>query len=658
MLYMKTMFAIFILFNSTFSIQASVPWSTYHGGTDDDWGQSVAIDASGNVYITGTTYSTGMATSGAHQTTFGGSYDVFISKFNSSGVRQWTTYYGGSGLENGTGIALDVNGNIYIVGNTTSTSGIATSGSFQTNIVGSSDAFIVKFNSSGVRQWATYYGGNGSSGESFNGISIDANGSIIVSGLTSSTSGIASSGAYQTTYGGGSYDIFFARFNSSGVRQWATYYGSSGFDGAYAISNDATGNIFVSCITNSTSGVASSGAYQTTYGGGNNDILIIKFDSNGARQWGTYYGGTGDDEAYGIAIDTIGNILITGGTGTSSNMTSTGAHQTSYGGNGDAFVLKFNTNGTRLWATYFGGAQLEYGFGIATQLNGDFYITGQTYSSSGIATSGVYQTTFKGVSDAFVAKFNSSGVRQWSTYYGDTANDIGYGIVTDGSGNTFIAGLTASPIGVTTSGAFQTTYGGGGSDAFIAAFTNSGGLPIELLSFNLSKVYQNSVLKVFCDWQTASEFNNNYFSIERSRDGNYFEVIGELAGSGNSNMTIKYHFTDENPLFGNSYYRLRQTDFDGKNSVSSTKAIYVDYNVIPIVIVYENGLATVKLNSKANQNILIQVFTLNGTLLFESAKITNEGVSSFPVRYNLPFGLYLIRTCFNEKSQYFKVWVN
>ena len=161
---MKNFILILTLFVCNINVNATVPWSTYFGGTSDDWAQSSAIDASGNIYITGTTYSSGLATSGAHQTTFGGAYDAFVTKFNSSGVRQWTTYYGGTGSENGNGIALDGSGNIYVVGTTTSTSGIATTGSFQSTLTGSSGGFIVKFNSSGVRQWGTYYSGAGISG--------------------------------------------------------------------------------------------------------------------------------------------------------------------------------------------------------------------------------------------------------------------------------------------------------------------------------------------------------------------------------------------------------------------------------------------------------------------------------------------------------------
>ena len=168
----------------------------------DDYGYSCATDASGNIYLSGYTNSTsGIATTGAHQTTYGGNYDAFLVKFNSSGVRQWGTYYGGTNDDNGYSCATDASGNIYLSGYTRSTSGIATTGAHQTTYGGRFDAFLVKFNSSGVRQWGTYYGGT--SDDNGYSCATDASGNIYLSGHTRSTSGIATTGAHQTTYGGG-----------------------------------------------------------------------------------------------------------------------------------------------------------------------------------------------------------------------------------------------------------------------------------------------------------------------------------------------------------------------------------------------------------------------------------------------------------------------
>ena len=445
-------------------------WGTYYGGTGNDNGYSCATDASGNIYLSGYTRSTsGIATTGAHQTTYGGGLnDAFLVKFNSSGVRQWGTYYGGTGNDYGCSCATDASGNIYLSGQTTSTSGIATTGAYQTTFGGGTeDAFLVKFNSSGVRQWGTYYGGTGQD----YGLSCatDTSGNIYLSGITRSTSGIATTGAHQTNHGG-YRDAFLAKFNSSGVRQWGTYYGGTGEEYGNSCATDASGNIYLSGFTSSTSGMATTGAHLATFGGGDWDAFLVKFNSSGVRQWGTYYGGTAGEAAYHCATDASGNVYLTGEAKSTTGVATTGAHQTAIGRLEDAFLVKFNSSGVRQWGTYYGGSGNDYGHSCATDASGNVYLAGDARNSTtGIATTGAHQTTRGGVRDAFLVKFNSSGVRQWGTFYGGTGDDKGRSCATDTSGNIYLAGQTRSNSGIATTGAHQTTSGGS-DDAFLVKF--------------------------------------------------------------------------------------------------------------------------------------------------------------------------------------------
>ncbi|HRE58569.1 MAG TPA: SBBP repeat-containing protein, partial [Candidatus Kapabacteria bacterium] len=156
------------------------------------------------------------------------------------------------------------------------------------------------------------------------------------------------------------------------------------------------------------------------------------------------------------------------------NIATTGVHQTTFGGgegNGDTFIAKFNTNGVRLWGTYYGGNQGEFGSAIAVDGSGNVYVCGNTSSSNAIATAGAHQTTFGGDIDAFIVKFTTNGVRLWGTYYGSFGWDQGIGIAVDGGGNVYITGETSSFNAIATAGAHQTTYGGGFRDAFIAKFS-------------------------------------------------------------------------------------------------------------------------------------------------------------------------------------------
>ncbi len=504
-------------FATTTMAQNIRAWGTYYTGTGQVWpngedrGSSCITDAAGNVYMVGFTSSnSGIATAGAHQTVYGGGpisfgtggYDAFLVKFNSSGVRQWATYYGGSENDKGISCALDASGNVYMIGSTSSTSGIATAGAHETTV---NDGFLVKFNSSGVRQWGTYFEGTG------NACTTDASGNIYIVGLTNSTSGITTAGAHQTVMSG-SGDAFLVKFNSSGVKQWGTYFGgpytlASGMETGLSCATDALGNVYMTGHTPSTSGIATAGAHQTIYGGSSTDAFLVKFNSSGVIQWGTYYGGAGVDIGYSCATDASGNVYMAGDAQQqnlpASGISTIGAHQSAYGGGySDGFLVKFDSNGLRQWGTYYGGSLLDVSFSCATDASGNVYMSGNTQSPNGIATSGAHQTTFD---DAFLVSFNSSGVRQSGTYYGGVKNVC----TTDASGNVYMTGYTQSNSGIATAGAHQTVNGNNGyNDAFLIKF-NGLSLGInENINDKLFTIYPNpalSILNINTDYQLINQ---------------------------------------------------------------------------------------------------------------------------------------------------------
>lgn len=633
------------------------PWATYYGGSGADYGYGMAKDISGNCIIVGYTTSTNaIATSGVHQTIYGSLGDTYIAKFNSIGTILWATYYGGSSTDYGWGMTTDAIGNIIIIGYTNSTASIATTGSHQTIYGGSSDVFIAKFNANGLRQWGTYYGGN--SVDYGYGVTTDVGGNILITGNSSSTSAIATSGAYQEfRYGGlgssGGYDAFIVKFNPSGVRQWGTYYGGYGNDSGQEIKTDTSGNIILTGWTYSNTLIASSGAHQTIYGD-SSDAFIVKFNTNGVRQWATYYGGSSSDGGNGITIDASGNIFITGNTSSTNAIATTGSHQTVFGGGDDAFIAKFNSNGVRQWATYYGGNISDGGNGITTDAIGNIIIVGSTNSTNSIATTGSYKATFGGGGyDAFIAKFNTNGVRQWSTYYGGSDRDDGGKIVIDTTGDILIIGHTISTSAIATSGACQTTHGGG-SDAFIAKFNSNGTLPVKLISFNATLANE----KVHCAWETASETNNDYFTIEKSKDGNGFEAVGNIKGQGNSNSNIRYSYTDNNPFSGISYYRLKQTDFDGKYTYSEIKKVGLDKELASkISLYYENNNPIISISSLVENKVTIELINLNGIKLFTNEQPIIKGENTFGINANTTPGLYLLKVQMENEVKYFKVWV-
>lgn len=447
-------------------------YSTYLGGSDYEFGQDIAVDGSGSAYVTGYTTSTNFPTPGAYQSTNRGGYDVFITKLNSSGgTLVYSTYLGGSAEDLGFGIAVDGNGNAYVTGYTFSTN-FPTSGAFQSSKRGTYDAFVTKLNSGGsTLAYSTYLGGTNI--DVGNGIAVDGSGNAYVTGYTSSTN-LATSGAFQIANQGNN-DVFVTKVNSVGsTLAYFTYLGGSSEEYGHGIAVDGSGNAYVTGYTLSTN-FPTSGAYQSS-NGGNADAFVTKLNSGGSTvAYSTYLGGIGLDIGWAIAVDGNSNAYITGYT-LSTNFPTSGAYQSSYGGNADAFVTKLNSIGsTTGYSTYLGGSSQDGGLAIAVDMGGAAYVTGWT-TSTNFPTSGAFQPFYGGSSDAFVTKLNNSGSTiAYSTFLGGNNFDFGYGIAVDGSGNAYVTGYTWST-NFPTSGAYQSSHGGGIYDAFVTKLSG-GSLP-------------------------------------------------------------------------------------------------------------------------------------------------------------------------------------
>ncbi|PZF72066.1 DUF7948 domain-containing protein [Taibaiella soli] len=266
------------------------------------------------------------------------------------------------------------------------------------------------------------------------------------------------------------------------ILQWATYYGGNNPENGYAVATDAAGNVYLTGYTSSTTNIATAGAYLSTYVAGN-DVFLAKFNSAGARIWGTYFGGVNGDQANAITCDKWGNVYLAGnttsGSGSGFPVTASSA-QSSFGGGTDAFLAKFDTAGNFKWTTYYGGTGTDYGYCVKVTDSGTVYFSGTTTSPNNMSTPGSFKDTLStglNTSDAFLAKFDTAGVRQWGTYYGGNDYEDSRAIAIDDSGNVYMSGTTRSVMGIATANAFQTSFAGTlpyGNDAFLAKFTSAG----------------------------------------------------------------------------------------------------------------------------------------------------------------------------------------
>lgn len=444
-------------------IDPELIWGTYYGpDSTNSQLYDVEVFDSASMYATGLTYSAvagTIATSGSFLSTFAGFTDAFLVKFDTGGIRQWATYYGGVEGDYGTGVACDVNGLVYMCGLAPSTAGIATPGSAQpTYGGGSSDGFLAKFMPDGTRVWGTYIGGSGSNFAW--SVSCDLGGKVYVSGDTNEGTGISTSTGHQPVKSGG-FDWYLIQYDTMGVKQWGTYHGSTGPEWNGASCNDGY-VAYLTGWTSSTTGISSPFAHQSAYGGGGSDAAIVKFFANGALGFATYYGGAGSETVGGITCDIFKNIYLFGHTNSDDNISTPTSFQPARGSSTalDAFLVKFHPEiGYRMWGTYIGGALDEKTdkSRIATDDSANIYVAGITYSTSAIASDSAWQTVFGGGDgDGFLAKFNLIGERKWCSYLGGSSMDEPRGVACFANA-VFVCGSTSSPDSIATPGAFLTS---------------------------------------------------------------------------------------------------------------------------------------------------------------------------------------------------------
>lgn len=471
---------------------ADLLYSTYLGGSGPyaDGAGAIAVDASGSAYVTGDTGSTDFpATPGAYDpSSNGGWYDGYVVKFNPTGsALDYATFLGGSGCcDSGNAIAVDGMGNAYVMGTTDSADFPTTSGAFDRTFNGGpTDSFVVKLNATGsILAYASYLGASGD--DSGFAIAVDEVNSAYLLGQTVSGDFPVTPGAFDSSFNG-VLDSFVAKLNpAGGALEYGTYLGGNGGDEGRALAVDKAGNTYVAGQTFSADFPATPGAFDSSFNGGpfgGGDAFAVKLNAEGsALVFSSFLGGSsGNDSAGGIAVDETGNAFVIGSTPSSDFPVTPGAFDPDFNGLLDAFVVKFNPEGSDLtYASFFGGAAIDSGSSVAVDRAGNAYISGSTGSSDFPVTAGAFDASHNGGEDAFILKLSASGsALQYATFLGGSGNEGG-GVVLGGTGMAYIAGGTDSSDFPTTPGAFDPSYNGSNGDGFVAKLDMGDQTPIPL----------------------------------------------------------------------------------------------------------------------------------------------------------------------------------
>ncbi|MCP4632851.1 MAG: T9SS type A sorting domain-containing protein [candidate division Zixibacteria bacterium] len=451
--------------SQTLVIDPELTYSSYLGGSDYDIIQSIVIDSSGNVYVTGWTLSSDFPTINFYDDIYDGGDDAFVSKFNPAGDSLiYSTYLGGSDKDRGIDIAIDGSGSAYVIGYTWSES-FPTVNAYDSTLDGGEDAFITKLSPEGDSLiYSTFLGGG--SAERGWGIVTGSSGSAYVTGRTASGN-FPTVNPYDNSYNGGINDAFVSKFAPAGNSLlYSTFLGGDNIDEGNNIAIDDIGNAYVIGITGSDN-FPIVNPYDSSYNGGIYDAFVSKFSLAGdSLIYSTYLGGDDYDHGNDIALDDLGNVYVTGDT-QSPDFPTIDAYDNTYNGVEDAFVSKLYFAGDSLiYSTYLGGIGLEWVKSIAVDGSGSVYVIGTTQSND-FPTKCAFDYSFNGGQDCYVTKFSPAGNSLiYSTYLGGNYTDQGLGIAVDNSGNALVTGYTTSD-----SFPMVNPYDGslnGISDAFVA----------------------------------------------------------------------------------------------------------------------------------------------------------------------------------------------
>lgn len=619
----------------------TLAYSTFFGGTLNERIGSVCHDGANNIWLYGgTENSTIPATAGAYQMANAGAADAILAKFNNSGTRLYTTYFGGTANDNDfamttldISVACDAADNVWVIGFTASSNLPVTAGCHQPTFGGVQDVFVAKFSSGGTRLYATYYGGTGD--DCYRDARLATDGSnVFILGNTQSATAIATAGSFQPALAG-SWDYFVVKFDNAGVRQWGTYYGGTSSeqpDYSSGLACDGSGNVWFSGNTMSTNFPVTAGAFQTTLAGGTDNVLV-KLSGTGARLYSTFYGSTGTEYWTAVGVDPSGNVWLYNST-TGSISTTAGAYQPVNGGGvHDGHLSKWSSTGTRLMATYCGGNGGEEAWTMDFDGAGNIWISGGHWSSN-YPTLTPWQAVFGGWSDGMLTSFTPAGALYYSTHIGRSSYDESHSMCIDNLGNIWLGGYTSSTDFPVTAGCYQPTFGGS-NDAFLMKFVPSIVLDNNAILLNAQRLMNRNVVLT---WE--SPVTTGSWTLEHSTDGLSFQSVSSMSDPATRQCTDAVNLTP-----GRHYYRIGNRNTNGETTWSATVEVlqpetmnWISIYPSPVTI---HGIVTIDFSGQCQGTAVFRLFDHTGkNVLQQNIQISSGRNKELLKLDELPAGNY------------------
>ena len=586
---------------------------------------------------------------GTANLTAAGRSDIYISKLDAAGNFVWAKSIGGNGWDDGAGIAVDALGNIILTGHFSGTADFDPgAGTANLTAAGDYDIFICKLDAAGNYLWAESIGNN--NGDYSWDVVADAMNNIYITGQFFGTLDFNPGPGTSNMTSAGGYDFFICKLDLAGNFLWAKSLGGLNPDVSYSIDVDINGNVYTTGGFNGTVDFDPGASVFNLSTAGSEDVFILKLDPMGNFVWARSFGGNNFDSANALSVDFAGNIYTIGTfEGTADFNPGPGISTITSSGFTDVFICKIDVAGNFVWAKNLSGMNYEDAFAVNTDNNGNVVFSG-CFSSvvdfdPGIGT---FNLTPSGAQDIFISMLDNTGNFLWAkSLQGNNNIGCGISILVDGGNNIYTTGFFSSTVDFNPDGASFNISSAGNEDVFIHKmnYVNTP-LPIELISFDGKANGSENILK----WTTGSEINNDYFTLLRSKNGVDFESIGNVDGSGNSTSTLNYYFVDEQPYNGYNYYQLQQTDFDGQSALSRIVSILNSSSRNNPIVISPNPVRDFVEISNYDSNSIQYIELINtlGEVIFRTQNQQLINVSSLPagtysLRISIADNIYLTK---------------